>query len=291
MKIFLTGANGQLGLALQVALAKHDVIAAGRDMLDITRLDQVRNLLGKTSPDLVINAAAYTNVDGAETDQVRAYQVNAKGPQNLARVTADLRIPLLHISTDYVFDGEACSPYHEFNRPNPLTVYGFTKLAGEEAIKSLNPRHYVVRTAWLFHTVGKNFLKTMCSLATRPEVRVVADQFGSPTYAPHLADALSQLIMREPFGTYHLAGKGGTSWFELTRTLYRQLGIQTPVKPVTTAEFPRPAQRPKYSVLTSLQYPLLQLSSWEAGVTAFVNQMKSSTFKEHQKPELTERAA
>jgi dTDP-4-dehydrorhamnose reductase len=240
---------------------------------------------------VVINAAAYTNVDGAETDQLRAYQVNSLGPKNLAKVTADFRIPILHISTDYVFDGEACSPYHEYKRANPVTVYGLSKLAGEEAVKSINPRHYVVRTAWLFHTVGKNFLKTMCSLSTRPEVRVVADQFGSPTYAPHLADALSQMIMREPFGTYHLAGKGGTSWFELTRTLYRKLGIKTPVKPIATAEFPRPAQRPKYSVLTSLQNPLIQLPSWEVGVTDFVNQIRTSTLRNDQITELTERAA
>lgn len=279
MKIFLTGANGQLGLALQVALGEHDVIAAGHDMLDITRLDHVRNLVGKTCPDMVINAAAYTDVDGAETDQVRAHQVNALGPRNLAKATADLRIPLVHISTDYVFDGKARSPYHEYDRPCPLTVYGLSKLAGEEMVRGINPRHYVVRTAWMFHTRGRNFLKTMCSLATRKEVRVVSDQFGSPTYAPHLADAISQLIVREPFGTYHLAGKGGTSWFELTRTLYCKLGIKTPVKPVSTAEFPRPAPRPKYSVLTSLQNPLIQLPAWEVGVQAFVKQVGSQTLE------------
>jgi dTDP-4-dehydrorhamnose reductase len=272
MKIFLTGATGQLGLALQVALAEHDVIAAGHDRLDITRLNRVRSVLGKTSPDLVINAAAYTDVDGAESEQVRAYRVNALGPQNLAKVTAAHRIPLLHISTDYVFDGNGCSPYHEFDRPRPQTVYGLSKLAGEETVRGINPRHYVVRTAWLFHTVGRNFLKTMCSLATRPEVRVVSDQFGSPTYAPHLAYALSRVMMTETFGTYHLAGRGGTSWFELTCALYRELGIETPVKPVSTAEFPRAAKRPRYSVLTSLQNPMIQLPSWEKGVKAFVRQ-------------------
>jgi dTDP-4-dehydrorhamnose reductase len=291
MKIFLAGASGQLGLALQVALGEHDVIAAGHDMFDITRLDHVRNLLGKACPDLVINAAAYTDVDGAESDQVRAYQVNALGPRNLAKATADLQIPLVHISTDYVFNGAECSPYHEFDRPSPQSVYGLSKLAGEEAVRGINPRHYVVRTAWLFHTVGRNFLKTMCSMATRPEVRVVSDQFGSPTYAPYLAGALSQVIMREPFGTYHLAGKGGTSWFELTRTLYCKLGIKTPVKPVSTAEFPRAAQRPKYSVLTSLQNPLIQLPSWEEGVKAFVKQVGSSTLKRDKMTQQTERAA
>ena len=132
------------------------------------------------------------------------------GPRNLAVATAAQGLPLLHLSTDYVFDGTSRRPYHEYDRPSPLSIYGASKLAGEEAVRTHNPRHYIVRTAWLYHTVGRNFPKTMCGLAKNPEVCVVSDQFGSPTYAPHLAEAISHLIETEAYGTYHLAGQGGS---------------------------------------------------------------------------------
>lgn len=274
MKILLTGAGGQLGQALQEALADRDLVALDHHHLDITSLEAVRHTVGGHHPDIVVNAAAFNNVDGAESEPDAAYRGNALGPRNLAVVTAARGLPLLHVSTDYVFAGTRTRPYHEFDRPHPRSVYGASKLAGEDAVRTLNPRHYVVRTAWLYHTVGRNFPKTMCTLAERSEVRVVSDQFGSPTYAPHLAAALAQLITTGAYGTYHLAGQGGTSWFVLTCALYRHLGIRTPVRPVATSEFPRPAERPRYSVLTTLQEPRIVLPPWEDGVAEFARTYK-----------------
>jgi dTDP-4-dehydrorhamnose reductase len=274
MKILLTGAGGQLGQALQEALADRDLVALDHHHLDITSIEAVRHTVGGHHPDIVVNAAAFNNVDGAESDPDAAYRGNALGPRNLAVVTAARGLPLLHVSTDYVFAGTRTRPYHEFDRPHPRSVYGASKLAGEDAVRTLNPRHYVVRTAWLYHTVGRNFPKTMCTLADRSEVRVVSDQFGSPTYAPHLAAALAQLITTGAFGTYHLAGQGGTNWFALACALYRHLGIRTPVRPVATSEFPRPAERPRYSVLTTLQEPRIVLPPWEDGVAEFARTYK-----------------
>jgi len=270
MKILLVGGAGQLGQALPTSLRGHTVVACTHQDLDIVRLPAVREAVTAHRPDLVINAAAYNDVDGAETTPDAAYAGNALGPRNLAVATAARQIPVLHVSTDYVFDGRATRPYHEFDRPAPLSIYGASKLAGEDAVRTLNARHYIVRTAWLYHTVGRNFAKTMCGLAERPEVRVVSDQYGSPTYAPHLADAIARLVVTEAFGTYHLASQGGASWFEWTQALYEELGIATPVRPVSRAEFPRPAARPAYSVLTTRQDPAILLPPWQDGVAAFV---------------------
>jgi dTDP-4-dehydrorhamnose reductase len=269
MNILLTGAAGQLGHALQARLRAHAVTALAHAQLDITSLAAVRETLGAHQPDLVINAAAFNDVDGAETRSGDAYAGNAVGPRNLALATAERRVALLHVSTDYVFDGTSRRPYHEYDRPRPCSVYAASKLAGEEAVRHLNPRHYVVRTAWLYHIVGRNFARTMRALSERPEVRVVSDQYGSPTYVPHLADAIAELIESAAFGTYHLAGQGGASWYELTTALYGALGITTPVRPVATADFPRAAARPRYSVLTTIQQPRILLPPWQEGVLAF----------------------
>lgn len=269
MKILLTGGLGQLGSALRSTLREHEVISPLKEHLDITDFGQVETVVMKLNPHCILNAAAYTNVDGAETNTTLAYTVNALGPRNLAVVASRLDIPLMHVSTDYVFDGRSAAPYHEFDRPNPLSVYGASKLAGEEAVKSLHRRHFIIRTAWLYHIVGRNFPKTITSLASGAAVRVVDDQVGSPTYAPHLASALVRLIETVAYGTYHLAGMGQTSWFGLTRELYRRLGIATPVEPVKTSEFPRPAPRPMFSALTTLQSPCIVLPPWQAGIAEY----------------------
>ena len=269
MKILLTGASGQLGTAMQVALVEHDVIPLTKENLDVSDFDEVQKVVKELNPECILNTAAYTNVDGAETNVHLAYAVNALGPRNLAVVAASLDIPLMHVSTDYVFDGRSSVPYHEFDRPNPLSVYGASKLAGEEAIRDLHGHHFIVRTAWLYHIVGRNFPKTITAMASRPVVRVVEDQVGSPTYAPHLASALARLLETRAYGTYHLAGRGQTTWFALTCELYRRLGIATPVEPVKTSDFPRPALRPRFSALTTLQSPCIELPPWQAGVAEY----------------------
>ncbi|MEP7343347.1 MAG: dTDP-4-dehydrorhamnose reductase [Acidobacteriota bacterium] len=280
MKVLITGAGGQLGCALQdilTGLTGHEIIALTRAELDVTQFNDVREAINAHRPGVVINAAAYTNVDGAEADPAGAYKLNAVAPRNLAITTFDLNIPLVHVSTDYVFDGLGERPCHEYDQTNPLSVYGKSKLAGEQAVASFNPRHYIVRTAWLYHhqpANGKNFPKTMLAQSHRESVRVVSDQYGSPTYAPHLAAAIGQLMETGAYGVYHLAGSGGTSWFELTRRLYQLFGVKTEVQPCSTSEYLRPATRPRYSVLATIQEPQILLPAWEEGLAAFAQAIK-----------------
>ena len=276
-KLLITGSQGQLGQALQAQFVDCEVIAWDIQDLDICQLEHVRKALNHIRPDIVINAAAFTQVDQAETNQEAAYRGNALGPRNLALATHEMNIPLVHFSTDYVFDGRQTRPYHEFDRPNPLSVYGQSKLAGEEEVQKGNPRHFIVRTAWLYHIVGKNFPQTILRLANQEHVQVVNDQFGSPTYCPHLAQAVARLLETDAYGTYHLAGSGEASWYDFTKALYQARGIQTAVIPITTADYPLPAPRPAYAVLISLQDPFITLPHWEEGVRAFAAQWKGPT--------------
>jgi dTDP-4-dehydrorhamnose reductase len=271
MKILIAGAGGQLGRALQTVLTGHEIIALAHSRLDVTRFEDTREAVAAHRPDAVINAAAYTNVDGAESDHAGAYRLNSVAPRNLSVASCELGIPLVHVSTDYVFDGLSDRPYHEFDRTNPLSVYGKSKLAGEWAVAAHNPRHYIVRTSWLYHTEGENFPKAMLAQSKRAEVRVACDQYGSPTYAPHLVAAIARLMETGAYGTYHLAGKGAASRFEMTRRLYQLLGIGTAALPAPTAEFPRPAPRPRYSVMTTVQEPEISLPRWEDGLAEFAS--------------------
>jgi dTDP-4-dehydrorhamnose reductase len=276
MRILITGAQGQVGRSLIQALSHHTVSAFSKSELDITNSEQVSAALEKADPHIVINTAAYNAVDEAETRPVVAYEVNENGPLTLAILTAHNEIPLLHFSTDYVFDGKSNDPYMEDAKPNPQSVYGKSKLAGELAVQKNNPDHYIVRTAWVYHEVGKNFPNTILSLADKPEVRVVNDQIGCPTYAPHLAEAVVKLIERGPVsGIYHLAGSGKASWYDVARELYRRMEIKTPVVPVSTKEFPRPAKRPAHAVLASTKLLDISLPPWEQGLDEFVKQTKN----------------
>jgi dTDP-4-dehydrorhamnose reductase len=269
MKILITGAGGQLGRALQSVLTGHEVVALAHARLDVTRFKDAREAVAAHRPDVVINAAAYTDVDGAESDHAGAYRLNALAPRNLSVASYELGIPLVQVSTDYVFDGQGDRPYHEFDRTNPVSIYGKSKLAGEQAVAAHNPRHYIVRTSWVYHNEGKNFPKAMLAQSRSAEVRVACDQYGSPTYAPHLAQAIANLMDTGAYGTYHLAGNGAASRFEMTRKLYQFLGIGTVALPAPTAEFPRPAPRPRYSVLTTVQEPEILLPPWEEGLAEF----------------------
>lgn len=280
MKVLITGAGGQLGSALQTVLSDREVVALTRAELDITDFDDVRSAVAAYRPNVVINCAAYTAVDLAESDEAGAFKLNADGPRNLAVITAELNIALVQVSTDYVFDGTGNRPYHENDQTNPQSVYGRSKLAGEQFVASLNPRHFIARTAWLYHhepANAKNFPKTMLAQSHRASVKVVNDQYGSPTYAPHLAEAVARLIETQSYGVYHLAGGGQTTWFDLTRQLYQLFGVQTAVEPCTTDEFPRPAKRPAYSVLTTNQEPQVLLPPWEVGLSEFANAMQQAS--------------
>jgi len=276
VKILLTGADGQLGQALQQSLAGHDLLATTRDSLDITDQQNVQTLVRQFEPDVLINTAAYTQVDAAESDIDRAYLVNETGPLYLSQATSETGAAIVHVSTDYVFDGQSKKTWLESDETRPLSVYGKSKLAGEQVVRNTNPRHFIVRTAWLYHYSGQNFLRTMYGLAGRDEVRVVDDQRGSPTNADDLAEAISRLVKTDSYGTHHLVNSGGASWYELTREFYRQLGIKTPAIPVSTDEFPRPAPRPESSVLMTDQHTGIELPSWQQGLSRLVEQIRQS---------------
>ena len=276
MKVLLTGAGGQLGQALQRSLADHELLPTTVSTLDITDQSQVNQWLQREQPELIINTAAYTQVDNAAEAIEDAYRVNQQGAAYLAQAANDLAVPIVHISTDYVFDGSSKTEWLESDLPHPLSVYGKSKLAGEQAVQQATPKHYIVRTAWLYHYSGQNFLRTMYGLKDRKEVRVVDDQRGSPTNADDLADALASLITTEEYGVHHLVNQGAASWYELTREFYRQLGIDTRVVPVSTDEFPRPAPRPKSSVLATERNTGIILPNWKDGVARLAGEIRQS---------------
>jgi dTDP-4-dehydrorhamnose reductase len=276
MRILITGAGGQLGRALIAALHGHEVTALRHRDLDITDREAVHSAIKFSAPDVVINAAAYNDVDAAETHIEAADAINVRGPRILAEESAIKSINVVHVSTDYVFDGTAGRPYHEDDRPNPLSVYGRSKRAGEVAVIETNPRHYVVRTAWLFEASGKNFLNAMRAVVGRPEVRVVDDQFGSPTYAPHLAKAIASLIGESAFGIYHLAGQGGVSRHGLVRELYTLLGVEAKVVAVNHDAFPAAAVRPLNTVLSTIKDSAPAMPPWQEGVREFVADLQGT---------------
>jgi dTDP-4-dehydrorhamnose reductase len=275
MRVLVTGAGGQLGRALAGALPGHEAIGVDRGALDVADRDAVRRILAAHAPQVVINAAAYNEVDRAEAEPEAAFQGNAIGPRNLAEATAERGIAIAHISTDYVFDGEAHRPYLESDTPNPLSVYGRSKRAGEEAVVAANPRHFLVRTAWLYSANGQNFPNTMRALAARGTLRVVDDQRGSPTWVPHLAEALARLVVSGDFGVYHRAGAGDASWYELARALFSGLGSDVALEAVASDAFPRPARRPRYSVLGTERG--LGLPPWQDGLAQYVSLVREAS--------------
>lgn len=226
----------------------HSVRGVDRDDLDITVRDDVFSVVTDEHPDVIIHGAAYTAVDLAETQQEDAFLVNRDGTENLALVSQKLDIPMLYISTDYVFDGNNTTPYFPGDRTNPLSVYGKSKLAGEQAVQKHLSKFYIARTSWLYGVHGKNFVDTMLQLATeRKELKVVADQTGSPTSAVTLSDVIADLIATEKWGIYHATDGGVTTWYDFAREILA--GKDVNVLPCDTKDFPRPAPRPKYSVL------------------------------------------
>ena len=252
MRILITGASGMLGHDLQRTLKNHELILYNSKNLDITNKNLVSEKINEMKPDILINSAAYTNVDDCETNYEEAYKVNALGPKNLANVCKDLKIPLVHISTDYVFDGKKTEPLKENDNLGPQTAYGKTKLEGEQFIQKILDEYFIIRTAWLYGCDGNNFVKTMLNLSkSHNEINVVNDQIGSPTFTYDLAKGISEIIKTDKYGVYHLTNSGSCSWYEFSKEIFKLANINVKVTPVTTEEFPRPAPRPKYSVLSN----------------------------------------
>jgi len=251
-KVLITGCNGQLGRALNELLQDSDVEIINTDVaeLDICNLEQVRTLMKKERPDTIINCAAHTAVDKCETDEENARRINGLGPKNLATAAKEINAQMVQVSTDYVFSGEADTPYTEEDAPCPQSVYGSTKLEGEEAVTSILDRCYIVRTAWLYGD-GNNFVKTMLRLAkTHDKITVVNDQYGSPTSALELARMILHIVDSGEYGIYHGTCEGIASWYEFACRIFKLAGLDVNVVPVTTDEYPASvAKRPAYSVL------------------------------------------
>lgn len=280
-KIIVTGCNGQLGRAINKIYqgsTEYECVNTDVGELDITKVDAVDRFVAEVKPYAIINCAAHTNVNGCETDVDNAYRINAVGPRNLGIAAARYHAKLMHVSTDYVFDGQACTPYTEFDTPGPKTVYGRTKLAGEDFVKEFAREYFIVRTAWLYGD-GKNFVRTMLALSEKHDkVTVVGDQFGSPTSADELAKAIAYLLPTDNFGVFHATCEGITNWADFTREIYRLAGKSTAVETVTTEQYDKNvtgvvAPRPKYSVLENYMLKLTtdyMFADWEKAIAEYI---------------------
>ncbi|WP_246050374.1 dTDP-4-dehydrorhamnose reductase [Asticcacaulis tiandongensis] len=286
----VTGQSGQVVSALKAASARRgiDLVTLARPVIDLARSDSLRLPVLAAQPDVIISAAAYTLVDQAESEPELAMRVNAHGPAALAQLADELDIPLLHLSTDYVFDGRKAAPYAETDLPSPINIYGETKLAGEKAIAAATDNHVILRTSWVFSPYGNNFIKTMMRrTATHETIRVIDDQTGCPTYAPEIADALLEIASRVTQdrtaalrGIFHFTGAGQTSWAGLADALFREMrakGLKAGiVAPISTAEYGPQALRPAHSVLDCQKILTtydIKLAEWPVSVRRCLDQL------------------
>ena len=296
MKIIITGANGQLGTDLCKALSHSDLVPLTHKDIEITAMNSVKQVFGRYKPDVVINTVAFVRVDDCETEQDRAFRVNALGARNIAVAAQELGAKLVHMSTDYVFGGagetlvvsrqgsrDKPHPYTEFDVPIPLSIYGKSKLAGESFVRHLCQRHFIIRTSGLFGLAGStgkggNFVDTMLKLAKeRDELRVVNDQIFSPTCSKDLARKIALLIETEYYGTFHITNKGTCSWYDFTREILKQAGLKTPVTPISSGEYPQKAKRPRFSVLDNYQLRLLGMDDMRPWQEALKDYMRNKT--------------
>ena len=283
-KIIVTGCNGQLGRAINKIYqnsTEYECVNTDVAELDITQIEAVDKFVSEVKPYAIINCAAHTNVNACETDVDNAYKINAIGPRNLSIAASRVHAKLMHISTDYVFDGHASTPYTEIDATAPKTVYGKTKLAGEYFVKEFAKEYFIVRTAWLYGD-GKNFVKTMLGLAkNHDKVTVVGDQFGSPTSADELAGMIAHLLPTDNFGVFHGTCEGVTNWADFTRAFYGLAGISTVVETVTTEEYDKNttgivAPRPAYSVLDNYMLRLTtdyRFADWEKAIADYIKSL------------------
>ena len=288
MVILVTGANGQLGQALQSISGTYlgiDFVFCPSSALDITSLEHCQLVFSTYRPNFCINAAAYTAVDKAESEPEKAHLINAVGAENLAKVCKENDTILIHISTDFIFDGTLNRPYLETDLPNPTGVYGLTKLQGEQAIQANWEKHYIIRTSWVYSQYGTNFLKTMLRLAAeRDQLSVVSDQIGTPTNAIDLAEALikivdyynAELVSASNYGIYNFSNEGCCSWYDFANEIFHQKGISIDLKPIPTLAYPTPAKRPAYSVLDKSKIKRtfnIAIKEWQTSLAGCLNQL------------------
>ena len=276
MKLFVTGCNGQLGRAINAIYADEqnvEIVNTDVDTLDITNVDEVMKAVLAAKPDVIINCATHTGVDACETDVDNAFKINAIGPRNLSIAANAVDAKLVHISTDYVFAGNGTKPYTEFDQTGPQGMYGKTKLEGENFVKAIANKYFIIRTAWLYGD-GKNFVKTMLRLAeSNDKVRVVGDQVGSPTSTAELAKAIKHLIPTDNYGLFHGTCEGSCSWAEFAEEIFRLAGRDTKVEAITTEEFGAPAARPAYSILENYMLKLttdFQFADWKDALVEYM---------------------
>ncbi|MGE1111792.1 dTDP-4-dehydrorhamnose reductase [Priestia megaterium] len=275
-KVLITGANGQLGKELVELFTEKgfEVYGFGRDKMDITNQVQVQEIIGAVKPNIVIHSAAHTKVDLAEAESDQAFSINAYGTRNVAVAAEAVGAKLVYVSTDYVFDGTNDEPYNEFSPTSPLGVYGKSKLAGEQFVRDLHYKFFIVRTSWVYGKYGANFVKTMLKLGEeRKELSVVADQRGCPTYTLDLANAILELVDTEKYGVYHVSNSGNCSWFEFAKAIFEISEMKVQVNPCTTADFPRPAARPANSVFEHMSIKLNNFTSvrhWREALSSFL---------------------
>lgn len=282
MRVLITGANGQLGTDLCQALRGYELAPLTHADIEITDMISVKKALQQNCPEVVINTASHVRVDDCESNQDTAFRVNALGARNVAVVAQEIGAKLVHISTDYIFGGEKeprNTPYTEFDVPNPLGVYGKSKLAGEDLVKHLCNKYFIIRGSGLFGVAGSsgkggNFVETMLRLGKeRAELRVVNDQVFSPTYTKDLAHKITQLITTEYYGIFHVTNSGTCSWYEFTKEILRQAGLKTRVTPITSDQYPQKAKRPGYSVLDNFHLRLLGMDDmrpWPEALTDYL---------------------
>lgn len=279
MKVLVIGAEGMLGHDLVDILGvENEISTTTIYTLDITDIDKTVKTVNEINPDVVVHAAAFTDVNGSESKQDTAYKVNVLGTRNVAVACSKADSALVYICTDYVFDGEKGSPYYEYDQPNPLSVYGKTKYLGEVYIRDILNKFYIIRTSWLYGFHGPNFVTTMLNLAkTNDTISVVNDQIGSPTYTVDLAKAIAELIKKPKYGIYHITNSDFCSWYEYAKEIFDIAGIQIEVKPVTTEEYPQPAPRPKYSVLENYNWKMegfKEIRSYKEALRDYIKLLK-----------------
>lgn len=277
MHVVVCGSGGMLAADVSAVFNQrgHKITDLSIKDLDITELEAVRVKLRTLKPCLVFNAAGYTNVDGCEYDPDLAYQVNCLGARNLAVASEELGVPIVHISTDYVFGGKSSRPYREYDSADPVNTYGRSKYDGELMVRHHCPHHYIVRTSWLFGNHGNNFIQTMLRLAgQRDSLRVVDDQMGSPTYTRDLAEAITELVEKPAYGTYHLTNSDCCTWFTFAQEIFKIAGVNNiNVESISTKQLDRPAERPRYSVLDNYLWRLdghIALRSYKDALTDYL---------------------
>lgn len=292
MKIVITGAKGQLGTQLiniiksgkseigsiDERYLNSEIIGIDIEELDISNLDEVIDFICKEKPDIIINPAAYTNVDACESNEDLAYKVNSLGARNLAIAAEKVGAKLIHVSTDYVFEGNGTKPYKEYDIPNPVGVYGKTKYLGEQFVREFSSKHFIVRTAWLYGYNGGNFVKTIMKAAKeRGKLQVVDDQRGNPTNAEDLAHHLLKVALSDEYGIYHCTGEGECSWYDFACKIVEMSNIECIVDPCTSEQYKRAAKRPEYSSLDNMMLRCTvgnEMRSWEAALEEFVKKVK-----------------